>query len=320
VVNFAWSQDIHWSQFDYNPVFQNPANVGRFDGDYRIHANYRDQWRSVTVPFQTFSVSGEAKNIYKDFSVGAFLFTDVVGDGKYTTVEFQPSVAYTFKLSPDSTHTFRPGIQFGINFRTLNPDAFYYDNQWNGQQFDEHIPHNESFTSTSRTNFTLGVGGVYEYQKGKRERISTGIGLFNLNRPNQGFFNDKMNREIRLNWFARAEYKVGFDWDVLPSLQLNFQGKYRELIIGSQLRYILQDRLGIYRAVLGGIYMRNNDALYLTVGVEYQNWWAGISYDINYSSLTPASRARGGIEFSLRYIIFHFKPKRITHRICPDYI
>lgn len=315
-----WSQDIHWSQFDYNPVFQNPGNVGNFNGDYRIHANYRDQWRSVTVPFQTFSVSGEAKNLYKDLSIGAFLFTDVAGDGKYTTVEFQPSAAYTFKLTPDSTHIFRPGIQLGINFRSLNPDAFYYDNQWNGQQFDEYIPHNESFASTKRTNFTIGAGGVYEYQKGKRERITTGIGLFNLNRPNQGFFSDKINREIRLNWFARAEYKIGFDWDILPSLQLNLQGKYRELILGSQVRYILQDRLGIYRAILGGIYMRNNDAFYITAGVEYQNWWAGISYDINHSSLTPASRARGGIEFSLRYIIYHFKPKRITHRICPDFI
>lgn len=315
-----YSQDIHWSQFDYNPVFQNPANVGVFNGDYRFHANYRDQWRSVTVPFQTLSISGEAKQIYKDFSVGAFLLSDVVGDGSFSTIEFQPSISYTYKLTEDSTHLFRPGIQFGFNFRSFNSDAFYFDNQWNGQQLDENLASKENFHSTNKTNFTWGIGAGYEFQKGKRQRIVAGAGLFNINRPNQGFFGDKIKRDIRFNLFARAEYKIDFDWDILPSIQLNLQGKYREFNLGSQVRYILVDRLGVYRAVLGGIYMRSSDAVFLTAGMEYQNWWAGISYDINYSSLTPASRARGGIEFSLRYIIYKFKPKKIKHRVCPDYI
>lgn len=314
------AQDVHFSQFDYNPVFQNPANVGQFNGDYRIHANYRDQWRSVTKPFSTFSVSGEAKNLYKNLNIGAFIMTDVAGDGKYTTVEFQPSASYTFKLSSDSMHLFRPGLQMGINFRSINPDAFYYDEQWNGQQFDPTISHNESFLSTKKTNFAIGIGASYEFQKSKRERITVGFGAFNLNRPNQGFFGDKINREIRYQAFARAEYKIGFDWDIMPSFQFNFQGKYMEFNVGSQLRYILVDRLGVYRAIVGGIYTRAIDAAYVMVGMEYQNWWAGISYDFNYSSLTPASRVRGGIEFSVRYIIHHFKPKSIQHRICPDFI
>jgi hypothetical protein len=29
---------------------------------------------------------------------------------------------------------------------------------------------------------------------------------------------------------------------------------------------------------------------------------------------------RGGVEFAVRYIIRKFKPKRIIHRVCPDYI
>jgi type IX secretion system PorP/SprF family membrane protein len=318
--NFSQSQDIHWSQFDHNPVFQNPANVGRFQGDYRIHANFRDQWRNVTVPFQTFSISGEAKQIYKDFSVGAFLMNDVAGDGSFRTVEFLPSISYTYKLSSDSTHLLRPAVQFGINFRSFDASAFNFDNQWNGQQFDAALSNNENFQTERRTNFTWGIGAGYEFQKGKRERITAGVGLFNINRPNQGFFGDKIKRDMRFNAFVRAEYKVGIDWDILPSLQLNLQGKYREFILGSQVRYILIDRLGIYRAIMGGIFMRSSDAFYLTAGMEYQNWWGGISYDINTSSLMPASRARGGFEFSLRYIIQRFNPKVIKHRVCPDYI
>ncbi|HZH85696.1 MAG TPA: PorP/SprF family type IX secretion system membrane protein [Brumimicrobium sp.] len=318
--NFSQSQDIHWSQFDHNPVFQNPANVGRFHGDYRIHANLRDQWRNVTVPFQTFSISGEAKQLYKNFNVGAFIMNDVAGDGSFRTIEFIPSVSYTYKLTADSTHLLTPGVQFGINFRSFDATAFSFDNQWNGQQYDAALSSNEVFQSQRKTNFTWGIGAGYEFQKGKRQRIITGVGLFNINRPNQGFFGDKVTRDMRFNLFARAEYKVGIDWDILPSIQLNLQGKYREFILGSQVRYILVDRLGVYRAIMGGIYMRSSDAFYLTAGMEYQNWWGGISYDINTSSLNPASRARGGIEFSVRYIIQRFNPKAIKHRVCPDYI
>ena len=54
----AEAQDIHWSQYNDNQVFQNPGNAGNFNGDYRIIANYRSQWKSVTVPFTTLSYSG----------------------------------------------------------------------------------------------------------------------------------------------------------------------------------------------------------------------------------------------------------------------
>lgn len=317
----SFGQDIHWSQFDHNPVFQNPANVGQFDGDYRFHANLRDQWRSVTVPFQTFSVSGEAKSFMLDnLSIGGFLFNDVAGDGSFRTIEFQPSASYLVKLSSDSTHLLRGGLQFGLNHRSFDADAFTFDNQWNGHYFDNALSTNETFQTQKRTNFTWGTGATYEYTQGIRKRFIAGVGLFNINRPNQGFFGQKIKRDMRFNVFARAQYEVGFDWDVLPSIQLNLQGTYSEFIIGSQARYILKDRLGEYRALYVGGYLRSRDAGYIMAGMEYQSWWAGVSYDINFSSLHVASRARGGFEFSVRYILRTFKPRNVIHRVCPDYI
>ncbi|RFC53671.1 PorP/SprF family type IX secretion system membrane protein [Brumimicrobium aurantiacum] len=316
----AFGQDVHWSQFDHNPVFQNPANVGRFDGDYRFHANYKDQWRNVTVPFQTLSISAEAKQIYKGFNLGGYILNDVAGDGSFRTIEFQPSISYTYKLTADSTHLLRPGLQLGVNFRSINASAFTFDNQWNGYQFDGSLDTKETFQSQKKTNFSFGIGMAYEFQKSKRERIVTGIGLFNINRPNQSFLGEEVKRDMRFNLFTQAEYAIGFDWDILPSIQLNLQGKYRELILGSQVRYILEDRLGEYKAVMAGLYMRSNDAFYISAGMEYQNYWGGISYDINTSDLTPASRSRGGLELSFRYILHSFKPKNIIHRVCPDFI
>lgn len=315
------AQDIHWSQYDHSPVFQNPTNVGQFNGDFRFHGNFRDQWRSVTVPFQTVQISAEAKAILLDnLNFGLFMFNDAAGDGTFRTIEVQPSVSYVHKLTSDSTHLLRGGLQLGINSRSFNAGAFSFDNQWNGIQFDNALPTNETFANQKRTNFTWGTGVAYEYQEGKRRRLRAGIGLFNINRPNQGFFGEKIQRDMRFNFYANATYDIGFDWDILPSMQLNLQGKYREFIIGSQVRYILKDRLGEYQSIMAGAYLRSKDAGYIVVGGEYQNWWAGLSYDINFSSLYAASKARGGLELSIRYIFTRFNPKQIKHRVCPDFI
>ena len=53
------AQDIHFSQFFETPLLRNPALAGIFSGDLRIQAVYRNQWNSVTVPYQTTSLNGE---------------------------------------------------------------------------------------------------------------------------------------------------------------------------------------------------------------------------------------------------------------------
>jgi type IX secretion system PorP/SprF family membrane protein len=315
------SQDIHWSQFNDIPLFQNPGNAGNFNGDYRFVANYRNQWKSVTVPFSTLSISADAKSYkFKQLGYGILFFHDVTGDGKLRTIEMQGNASYLFKLSADSTHTIRPGINIGLNHRQVNWDQLYFDNQFNGVIFDPSLPTNELYQTDRRTNLSIGVGGVYEYYRNKREKYSAGIGIYNINRPNQGFYGEKIQRDVRLNLFAKGMHKLDVDWDLVPAINFSIQGKYRELMLGSSVKYTLIDRLGLYRAVYGGLWYRNRDAACLTVGMDYQAWFAGISYDINFSKLVPASNARGGVEFAVRYILNHFKPSRSLHRVCPDYI
>ena len=52
------AQDIHFSQFFNVPMGLNPGCIGQFDGDYRAHGVFRQQWRSVTVPYRTFGLGG----------------------------------------------------------------------------------------------------------------------------------------------------------------------------------------------------------------------------------------------------------------------
>ena len=57
------AQDIHFSLWDMSPLNLNPAMTGQFDGDYRFNGNHRNQWSSVTVPFTTYSLSGDASSV-----------------------------------------------------------------------------------------------------------------------------------------------------------------------------------------------------------------------------------------------------------------
>lgn len=319
--SYSIGQDIHWSQFNDNPIFQNPANSGRFIGTYRFYANYRDQWRSVTVPYSTFSVSADTKfQKVRGLGLGMLLFHDVAGDGRFRTVELQVSPSYNLKLTADSVHNLRFGWQLGLNYRQMVYNNYYWDSQFDGVQYNAALPSNETFETQKKTNFSTGVGVVYEWSVNERKRIVAGVGLFNINAPNQGFKGQVIKRDRRFNFFAQGQFRIHEEWDIMPTVQMNFQGTYNEIIFGSNVRYIFQERLEKYMAFYFGGFFRNKDSGYISVGMDYKNWFAGVSYDMNFSKLIPASRVRGGIEISLRYILNKIKPKNIYHRVCPDYI
>lgn len=318
---FAGSgQDIHWSHVNRQPLYQNPGNTGLFVGDIRLTGNYKDQWRNVSVPFSTFAAGIDGKWRAKKISWGALLFHDQVGDGKFVTMELQLSVAKQLKLTSDSVHCLSVGLQAGLNYRQVNMNKFYFDNQFNGILFDPTLPTLENYSSDSRANASVSTGAVYTWNRSKTEQLTLGIAGFNLNRPNQGFYGQKVARDRRLSVFGTYVRPINTDWALLPGFSFNLQGKYRELLLGSQARYTLINRMGTYRAVDGGIWFRNRDAVIIRLGVAIQNWSVAVSYDTNISKLIPASNLRGGLELSAHYIITRFKPKQILHRVCPDYI
>ena len=316
------SQDIHWSQYIQNPIFLNPGLTGNFDGNYRFVGNGRWQWKAVTTPYQTVSISADARGLgLSNLGVGVLFFYDVTGDSRLSTLEFMLSGAYNLNLSKDSVHRIMPGIQFGINHRAIDYENLKFDAQYNGIIFDPGMSNGENFQTAKKTNFNLNLGFVYTWEVHDRKRLNAGVSVHNITKPDQSFFKVKqIRREVRTTIFADGQFEVADKWDVLPSFFLNFQGKYKEIIFGSWVRYIFRQERGTYMGIFGGIWYRTLDAGSLGIGFEYNSLWAGLTYDLNFSKLTVASNVRGGIEFSVRYILKYHKPKNVIHRICPEYI
>jgi type IX secretion system PorP/SprF family membrane protein len=320
---FSRAQDIHFSQFYMNPVYLNPALTGNFDGDWRFTANQRSQWRAVSRPFNTLALSAENREglLLPGLYHAVNIFHDAAGDGNYRTIEMNLSSSYQRFLDLDSTHSVTPGLQIGFNHKRIDFSQLNFDNQFNGFYYDPDLPTLESLSSTSRTGLNFSIGAIYTYQPEARKKITAGIAWFNLPQAKQSFYgNELIKRDKRVVIHAKALYELNFEWDLQPGIFMQFQGKYKELVFGSNVRYLYKDKKGEFIAPYAGLWFRNKDAVYLTAGAYYNEWTAGISYDVNVSQLAPASNVRGGLEFSLQYILHLFKPKEIQHRICPDYL
>jgi hypothetical protein len=51
------AQDLHFSQFYEAPLLRNPALAGLYEGDVRIQGIYKNQWNSISFPYQTGSIN-----------------------------------------------------------------------------------------------------------------------------------------------------------------------------------------------------------------------------------------------------------------------
>jgi type IX secretion system PorP/SprF family membrane protein len=319
----AEAQDIHFSQFLAAPFNYNPAVAGQFNGDWRLIGNQRTQWRSVTQPYQTVGGSIDARNPGQLKGLGASLsmYQDRAGDSYLNTFQINLGASFLSAISADSSHTISVGGQLGITTQSINYDELKFDNQWNGVAYDPGQLIGESFPTQRLSVANLNIGTAYYWRIDDGRSFTAGLSLFNLLPAQVSFLeNSGIKRDVRLNVHAQADVEINEQWIASPSLLLQFQGTYKEAILGGTGTYVMIKESGIYRTVFGGLYYRTRDAGYILAGMDYDNWRVGVSYDINLSDLRPASLARGGLEISVIYIWRKFRPPAIKYRVCPDYI
>lgn len=314
---------MHYSQFFNSPLNLNPSLTGMFNGDYRFVANMRTQWGSVTIPYNTFSLSADAQNPLGRKNLGAgFLFNhDQAGDSHFKTTQINFSGSYIKALDKDSTLIVSGGITAGITFRTLEYDPLRFDSQFDGFQYNSSLPTNETFQRNSRVYPNFNIGASVLKMRGGRQYILGGISLNNIQKPKQSFFNtSQITLDRKINIHGEGAITVAEKWDIIPSINMQFQGRYAEVVPGATARYVLKDEKGVFRAVNFGAWYRVKDAFYVLGGYEMDKMKIAISYDVNISDLVPASKNRGAFEIGFIYIIDHYNPKRIMHRICPNYL
>ncbi|MDD5571625.1 MAG: PorP/SprF family type IX secretion system membrane protein [Bacteroidales bacterium] len=323
VSDFVFCQDIHFTQFNYSPLNLNPAQTGMFEGTHRFILNNRTQWRSVTVPYATSSISSDMhlnflkfkKNV---FGLGLTINNDKAGDSEYGTTQVNCSFSVIMPLDKASVHLLSLAVENGVAQTSINYTKLHFDNQWNGLKYDPNLSTGENFTVNNYFYYDLSIGGSWRYTVKKRKIFNSGIALYHLTKPKQSLFHNndiKLNR--RMSVFGNAELECTKEIDVMPSLFFEYQNPYKEFLIGAAGRYIIKEKSNEYTAALAGIYTRVGDAAMLMLGGEYKKWSVTMSYDFNYSRFVPATNIKGGFEIAIIYIINKIKPVRITNTPCP---
>ena len=315
------AQDIHFSQFYNSPLNLNPALTGMFSGDQRFQLNYRNQWFSVPVPYTTISGAYDQKFYQRWLPNGLFggglIFNyDQAGDAKLSWAQLGLNLAYTHQLADEVYLSGGFLVQFGQ--RAFEPARLRFDDQYNGDIFDESIPSLEAFPSTSIAFLDLGAGlNISIRDEDSRSIINGGFSFRHLNQPQVGFLEkSSVSLPMVINGYALATVEASRSMDVVVNAFGQFQGPYREMVAGAGVKYHVTEDKGKELALLVMVSYRSADALIAHFEVFYQNWHLGLSYDINISAFTAASNSNGGPEVSLRHIITKVKPPE-TFKACP---
>jgi type IX secretion system PorP/SprF family membrane protein len=322
---FIDAQDIHFSQFNFSPLNQNPANTNLFDGDYRFVGNYKNQWPAVPVKFNTVSLSAEMNFVTlknNDRIGGGILFYyDVEGDSRFTTLNTDLSFSYIKALGKNAHHFLSYGLQLGLVNRSFDYSQLNFDSQWNGDVFNPGSSINENFAQTHVTVFDLGTGLAYKYIKDDRTNFTIGFGAMHINSPKVSFLNDNTSIVTpRFTVHTRAQIKVSKKIDIVPEVMYQRQQTKQEVDLGGHIKYHLDLKTAHTLALNLGAYGRVVGDGWLMAGVDYDNWQVNVSYDINFSALNSASQYNGGVELSVIYILARTKKINKPGAVCPTFL
>lgn len=320
VINNGISQDVHFSQYNYSPLMQNPANAGVFPDDLRTVINYKNQWAEVASPYRTIAFSCDAGFYKKDkmndgfLGVGIQFFNDQAGDSKMGTTQLSLSLSGGKKLSANSLVSV--GIQGGCFQKKFDGTALKWANQWDGMNYNPALPTGETVLSGTLFRPDISAGILWNYSRGEMYSTANdafqahaGIAMFHVNNPNISFTGntDKLTTKYIFHGGVIAGIK-NTSLSLLPDFMIALQNPAKEIIAGMYFKHRIREDSKYTGFIKGasflyGAHYRFGDAIIPSIQLEFSNYAFGIGYDINTSGLTKASSGLGGIEISLRYFV-----------------
>lgn len=324
----ALTQDLHFSQWFNSPLTTNPANTGFIpDADYRIGANYRNQWSSVmSEPYKTMSVWGDAQ-VFRNriqsgwLGLGGVLLHDVAGSGNLTTTSVYGSVAYHQMVGYSSLIT--AGFNAGWVNKRINSANLKFPDQFDGKFFTNQMPSAVIIDEPNVNYFDMQVGVNYAYFPSDKMYVNAGFSVQHINGARESFFSTDpsgFDSKIppRYIGFLNGSFKTS-DLVILNPMAYytNMAGSY-EAVAGMNAQYNLSGDGD--NQVIGGLYYRVGDAIIPMVGFVYKNLRLMFTYDVTVSSLNKYNGSRGAWEFSAIQNGFYDEFNGDRHQsLCPSF-
>ena len=310
----ASAQDPNFSQFFVSPLTLNPALTGKFNGNFRVAGNYRDQWPEISRAYVTSTASfdmpimrGKIADI-DTWGIGVMAMSDKTSNGVLSSNYLSLTTSYHKGIDEEGLHSIGLGFQGTFANRTLDGTKL---------DFLDELDANGGFTGASEEpiddqqmnvkHFSLGVGALYNGSTNGYNNFYLGVAGYHLNRPSESFTGDvfyKLNPRITVNAGGAVPLADKTKTIYLSSL-FSSQAGANNFMLGGAAGFLLNDDEENPTSVYLGAWTRFNnvnDAVIPYIGLEAGGFRFGASYDVNVSSLKSASQSKGGIEISLIYI------------------
>ena len=303
IVEIATSQDLHFSQYYNAPILLNTANTGLMDNNWRAGLNFRNQWGTTPIPFNTASAAVDF-NMMRDkwetswIGTGIAVWRDVAGDGNLALTKAQANLAYHLMVSDRSTLS--AGLGAAYCQRSVDVSKLTFDVQWDEFSFNRNASNQETFP-TQKTNFwDLSAGINYSYFNDDNLYIKVGLGGMHINQPQETFMGKSNRKGFRPLGNIEIVYKASDGVQIVPSIYYTREKKASELVMGSLFNINTGGGSGaISNQFVMGAFYRNKDAIIATAGYMFRNSKFMFSYDQTVSQMSQGNNGMGAFELSL---------------------
>ncbi|MEN9338833.1 MAG: hypothetical protein RIQ62_145 [Bacteroidota bacterium] len=298
------AQGLHFSQYNNAPMLLNPANTGLLqDNDWRAGVQYRNQWSTVAVPYNTFAVYGDCglfRNQWETswLGTGLGIWRDVAGTGNLALTKVQANLAYHVLLNDNSSLS--AGLGAAYNQRSVDFDKLTYDVQWDEFSFNKNISNNESFNKARSSFMDLSLGMNFAYYNNTNFYMKVSVGARNLNQPSETFYGSSNRLGLRPLANLDITYKASNSFIINPSIYYTTQKRASELVAGAMFNInVGENRVSGNNEFLIGAYYRLQDAAIFATGYQFRQHRVTFSYDHTVSQMSAGNKGIGAFELSL---------------------
>lgn len=307
-------QDPHFSQFYANQLYLAPSFAGATE-DNRVSLNWRNQWPSIPGVFTTYSFSFDKYLPNFSSGIGLLATYDVAGSGKLSNTNIGLVYSYDFKIN-DEWHI-RPGVNFKFTYVGLDINSLIWASQIStGGTLPSTEP--PPFDNVADVDFTASALAY-------TEKVWVGFTVDHLLRPRTSLWGESTSVPLKLDVYGGFQIisrgRLRKKLTEVMSVAANFmmQGDFIQSDLGVYyLKYPMV--FGVWYRGIPFVTTQAGDAIIGMVGLKYDRFNIGLSYDYTISNLITSTG--GAYEIS---IVYEFPSSRMgfgrrLHAIpCPEF-
>lgn len=320
-IKLAGQDNLHYSQFYNAPMMTNPALCGQIGDDFfRLNAHRREQWSGLQLDnaggegsfaYSTMSGGIDLSLADKKIGVGLYALIDKAGGGIFNTMQFMPTVSYSFSMG-DNALTF--GVQPMFTMGQIDSKSLVYQTQ--PEAYNQNV---------SMTDMNAGVN----YKMDLYYIIANfGFSVTHLLTPTQKFLKAGGGEKLAMYYrgYSTFEWELTDKLKLMPGAYFGMQGITKDILLGSNMSYKYMEMGTIGNRLILGLWARSNgdniQSIIPKFGVQMNKLQilASYDYDISLSQAGTSeyfNKIPNTFEIS---IIFTGKPKVVPPLFEDDFI